>query len=186
MLTAFVISILFITCFQTRETAIFIFKYRLRTDRCWQIEDTDVDRLRTHVDRLRTQMLTDWGHMLTDWGHGCWQIEDTDVDRLRTQMLTDWGHTLTDWGHTLTDWGHRCWQIEDTCWQTEDTCWQTEDTDVDRLRTQMLTAFCLKEQEIGNKITPPTTHFQLVTIIVHHRTCFVEYETTTSRTAVGE
>jgi hypothetical protein len=41
----------------------------------------------------------------------------------------------------------------------------------------MFTTFCLKEQEIGNKITPPITHFRLVTIIVHHRTCFVEYET---------
>ena len=49
----------------------------------------------------------------------------------------------------------------------------------------MFTTFCLKEQEIGNKITPPITHFRLVTIIVHHRTCFVEYETTTSRTTVS-
>jgi len=30
MLTPFVIYISFITCFQTRETGIFIFKYRLR------------------------------------------------------------------------------------------------------------------------------------------------------------
>jgi len=68
------------------------------------------------------------------------------------------------------------------------TCFQTREPGIltfkYRLRTQMFTKFCLKEQEIGNKITPPITHFRLVTIIVHHRTCFVEYETTTSRTTV--
>ena len=30
----------------------------------------------------------------------------------------------------------------------------------------------------------PITHFWLVTITVHHRTCFVEYGTTTFRTTV--